>query len=154
MLQEKYDYAKEMALREINRRFTEYGGTTRTAGQDIITAGQDITQSAATAYDDAHSQGQEVNAAAAVSMGGATETIGKQLSTFAETIRDTAPQEGLMGSAAQTVANQLEGAGSYLQDQTFENMAQDIIALVRRYPMQSLLIGLGIGYMLSRRSER
>jgi len=154
MLQEKYGYAKEVALREIERRFTEYRGTTHTAGQDIKTAGQDITQSAATAYDDAHSQGQEVNAAAAKSMGGATETIGKQLSTFAETIRDTAPREGLMGSAAQTVANQIEDAGSYLQDQTFENMAHDLIALVRRYPMQSLLIGLGIGYLLSRRSEQ
>jgi len=154
MLQEKYGYAKEMALREVDRRFTEYRDTARTAGQDVKTAGQDIAQSAVNAYSDARSKVQEVGSAAAEKLGGATKTVGEQMSSVAATIRDTAPQEGLMGSAAKTVANQLEDAGSYLQDQTFENMSRDILALVRRYPLQSLLIGLGIGYLFSRRAER
>jgi hypothetical protein len=52
------------------------------------------------------------------------------------------------------VAHQLENAGSYLQDNTFENMARDVTGLIRRYPIHSLLIGLGVGYLFSRRSER
>jgi hypothetical protein len=41
-----------------------------------------------------------------------------------------------------------------LQDNTFENMARDVTTLIRRYPIQSLLVGLGVGYLFSRRSER
>jgi hypothetical protein len=33
-------------------------------------------------------------------------------------------------------------------------MINDLTALIRRYPMQSLLVGLGIGYLWTRRSER
>jgi uncharacterized protein YjbJ (UPF0337 family) len=154
MLQEKYGYAKEMALREVDRRFNEYGGTVRTTGQEIKNAGQDIAQSAANAYGDAQSKVQEVSSAAAEKMGDATKTVGEQMSSLAGTIRDNAPQEGVIGSAAKTVANQLDDAGAYLQDNTFDNMARDISGLVRRYPMQSLLIGLGIGYLFSQRSKR
>jgi uncharacterized protein YjbJ (UPF0337 family) len=154
MLQEKYGYAKEMALREVDRRFNEYGGTVRTTGQEIKNAGQDIAQSAANAYGDAQSKVQEVSSAAAEKMGDATKTVGEQMSSLAGTIRDNAPQEGVIGSAAKTVANQLDDPGAYLQDNTFDNMARDISGLVRRYPMQSLLIGLGIGYLFSQRSKR
>jgi len=154
MLQEKYGYAKDVALREVDRRFNEYGSTARTIGQEIKNAGQDIAQSASNAYGDAKAKVQEVSSAATEKMGGATKTVGEQMSALAGTIRDNAPQEGAMGSAAKTVANQLDDAGSYLQDKTFENMARDLSGLVRRYPMQSLLIGLGIGYLFSRRSER
>jgi hypothetical protein len=59
-----------------------------------------------------------------------------------------------MGSAAKTVADQLESAGSYLQDHTVDNMARDLTSLIRRYPMQAMLVGLGIGYLMSRRSVR
>jgi hypothetical protein len=52
------------------------------------------------------------------------------------------------------VANQLDAAGSYLKDNGFDNMGRDLTALIRRYPVQSLLIGLGIGYWLARNSEK
>jgi hypothetical protein len=33
-------------------------------------------------------------------------------------------------------------------------MTRDLTGLIRRYPLQSLLIGFGIGYLLARNSER
>jgi len=162
MLQEKYGYAKEMALREVDRRFQEYGiqssegvsGMARNVGQEMKNAGQNVAQSAANAYGDAKVKAQELGTAAAGKVGGATKAVGETMSSWAGTIRESAPQEGTIGSAAKTVANQLENAGSYLQDNTFENMARDVTTLIRRYPIQSLLVGLGVGYLFSRRSER
>lgn len=154
MLQEKYGYAKDMALREIDRRFQEYGGRTRDAGQEMKSMANDLSQSASQTYSDAKAKAQEMGSAAAEKVGGAAKTVGEKMSSWAGTLRDSAPQEGTMGSAAKTVANQLESAGSYLQDKNFDNMAQDVTTLIRRYPMQSLLVGLGIGYLISRRSAR
>lgn len=164
MLQEKYGYAKDMALREVERRFNEYGGQSRSqegygssaraAGQDMKDAAQDLSQSATNAYGDAKAKVQEVGSAAAEKVSGATKTVGEKMTSLADTIRENAPQEGTIGTAAKTVANQLNDAGSYLQEHNFENMAQDVTGLIRRYPMQSLLVGVGIGYLFSRRSAR
>jgi hypothetical protein len=33
-------------------------------------------------------------------------------------------------------------------------MGTDLVDVIRRYPVSSLLIGLGIGYLLARRSDR
>jgi hypothetical protein len=155
MLQEKYGYAKDMALREVERRFQEYSGqSSSNAGQEIKNAAYDISQNAATTYNDAKTKAQELGTAAAEKVGGATKAVGEKMSSLAGTLRGSAPQEGTIGSAAQTVANQLDNAGSYLQDNTFENMARDVTGLIRRYPIQSLLVGLGIGYLFSRRSGR
>jgi uncharacterized protein YjbJ (UPF0337 family) len=35
-----------------------------------------------------------------------------------------------------------------------QKMGNDLVECVRRYPVSSLLIGLGIGYLLARRSDR
>ena len=155
MLQEKYGYAKDMALREVERRFQEYSGqSVSNAGQEMKNAGHDISQSAANAYSDAKAKAQEVGSAAAEKVADTSKAVGEKISSLAGTIRENAPQEGTIGSAAKTVANQLDSAGSYLQDSNFENMAKDVTGLIRRYPIHSLLVGLGIGYLFSRRSER
>lgn len=126
----------------------------RSVGQEMKNAGQNVAQSAANAYGDAKAKAQELGSTAAEKVGGATKAVGETMSSWAGTIRESAPQEGTLGSAAKTVANQLESAGSYLQDNTFENMARDVTTLIRRYPIQSLLVGFSIGYLFSRRSER
>lgn len=113
-----------------------------------------LSQSAANAYEYAKSKTQEFGTSAADRVNGATKTVGETMSALAGTIRANASQEGTLGSAAQTMANQLDTAGSYLQDKTFESMAQDVAGLIRRYPLQTVLVGLGLGYLFSRRSER
>jgi len=146
-LQEKYGYTKDMAQREMERRFKEYGSQMGNAGRDMY-------QNAAKTYDNMKDKAQEMGAAASEKVSGATSAVGEKMSSLAGTIRENLPQEGTMGSAATTVADSLESAGSYLQDHTFENMARDLTSVIRRYPIQALLVGLGIGYLLSRNSER
>jgi uncharacterized protein YjbJ (UPF0337 family) len=78
----------------------------------------------------------------------------------AETIKDKAYD--LSATAASKarevtagVTSGLEKAGSYFKEERVENIAADLIALVRRYPVQSALIGIGLVYLLfgSRSSE-
>ncbi len=41
-------------------------------------------------------------------------------------------------------------ATDYVQHQGVEGVVQDLEILIRRYPLQALLIGLGCGYFFSR----
>jgi hypothetical protein len=59
-----------------------------------------------------------------------------------------------MGTAATTVANKLDAAGSYLQAKDVDHMMGDLTGVIRRYPIPALLIGLGIGYLLAGRARR
>jgi len=164
MLQEKYGYAKDMALREVERRFQEYSGQGRSSeglsggatnmGQDMKNAANDLSQSASNAYGEAKAKAQELGAVAAEKVGGATKAVGEKMSSLAGTIRESAPQQGTMGSAAKSVANQLDTTATYLQDTNVDNMVKDVTGLIRRYPLYSMLAGLGIGYLFSRRSRR
>ena len=76
------------------------------------------------------------------------------MNSMAKSLRGAAPEQGMMGSAALSVADGLNVAGSYLQENTFENMGRDVTNLIRRYPVQAFFVGLGIGYLFYRRSER
>jgi uncharacterized protein YjbJ (UPF0337 family) len=52
------------------------------------------------------------------------------------------------------VAGSLETAGSYLQEKDFRSIAADFAGLVRKHPVQSVLIGAGLIYLLSRSRSR
>jgi uncharacterized protein YjbJ (UPF0337 family) len=52
------------------------------------------------------------------------------------------------------VASGLETAGSYLKEKDFGNIAADFAGLVRKHPVQALLIGAGLIYLLSRSTNR
>jgi hypothetical protein len=69
-------------------------------------------------------------------------------------IRDKAPHEGAVGTAATSVANKLDAAGSYLQEKKVDHIVGDLTNTIRRYPIPALLIGLGIGYLLAGRMRR
>jgi uncharacterized protein YjbJ (UPF0337 family) len=48
-------------------------------------------------------------------------------------------------AAATSVTSTVSGAGTYLQD-----MPGDFVGLIRRYPIPSLLVGIGVGFLLAR----
>jgi ElaB/YqjD/DUF883 family membrane-anchored ribosome-binding protein len=57
---------------------------------------------------------------------------------------------GSVGSAATTVADKLDTAGSYLQEKDTDQLLQDLEALIRRKPVESLLVAAGAGFVLSK----
>lgn len=90
----------------------------------------------------------DLAAAGAQKAGQATAAVGEQLTSLAGTIRQKAPHDGMMGSAATSVADTLQAGGRYLQQHDLDELAGHVASLVRRYPMQSILAGLGVGFLL------
>jgi len=52
--------------------------------------------------------------------------------------------------AAQKLTGSVDSARSYFQDKIVDELTTDLLTLVRRYPVQSCIIGLGIGYLLAK----
>jgi hypothetical protein len=80
--------------------------------------------------------------------------VGERIGSLADVIREKAPHGGTMGTAATTVADKLDAAGSYLQQKKVDHLMGDLSGMIRRYPISALLIGFGIGYLLAGRPRR
>jgi uncharacterized protein YjbJ (UPF0337 family) len=135
LVQEKYGYTRDHAEQEVERRFKEIGDKTTGVVANITAKAQELGATAA----------NKANEAATV--------VGEKIGSLANVIREKAPHEGAMATAATSVVDGLESASSYLQEKKFEHLAKDVTALVRTYPVQSLLIGVGLGYLLARRAR-
>ena len=75
-------------------------------------------------------------------------TVGERIRSMAESIRQAAPEGGRVGSAAHAVADTLKSGGDYLAQRGVSDIASDVREVVRRYPMQSFWIGIGLGVLL------
>ena len=135
MLQEKYGYTREAAQQEVERRFREYDDRVETSNP-------------------AHTSGSAEEGAGNGSGVQATAAVGEKIGSLADVIREKAPHEGAVGTAATAVAQKLDVAGSYLQEKDLDHVLSDVSSMIRRYPVPSLLIGLGIGYLLARSVRR
>jgi hypothetical protein len=98
-------------------------------------------------------QGAISTAATAVADG--LESAQGAISTAAATVSGGLESaQGAISTAATAVSGGLESASSYLQEKKFEEMATDLTALIRNYPVQSLVVGVGLGYLLARLTAR
>lgn len=79
-----------------------------------------------------------------------TSAAGVRLKDLGESMAQNTPKEGLLGSASQRVAQGLEQGGEYLARTGLSGAAGDLTELVRRNPLPSVLVGLGIGYLIGR----
>jgi ElaB/YqjD/DUF883 family membrane-anchored ribosome-binding protein len=78
----------------------------------------------------------------------ALSRAGQGMTSLADQLRQNAPQEGMLGSAASATADRLRQGGQYLQEHGVSDIAGDMGSLVRRYPLPSLCIGFGFGFLL------
>jgi uncharacterized protein YjbJ (UPF0337 family) len=146
LIQEKYGYARNQAQREVERHLQEYSDTMGGSnGSWMQEAGGAVASMTAKA--------QELGATAASKAGEAVTVVGETMGSLAGVIRDHAPHEGAIATAATAVAGGLESAGSYLHEKDYANLATDLTALVRHYPIQALVVGVGLGYWLARSTK-
>ena len=134
-VQEAYGYERHYAEQEVDRRFKEFNEKSGGAVANLT------------------SKAQELGASAAGKANDAATAVGDKMESLALTIRANAPSEGRVGTAASTIADGLTSASSYLRAQKYTNRAKDVTGLVRTYPIHSLLIGVGVGYLLARRTR-
>jgi hypothetical protein len=76
------------------------------------------------------------------------------MESLAASIYERTPRHGPIGTATNKVAAGLESASYYLKRKKFEHLGEDFRGLVRRYPLQSLVVGLGLGFLLAGRKKR
>jgi hypothetical protein len=84
----------------------------------------------------------------------ATHALGSGMQSLAGSMREKLPHEGVVGSAASTLAGGLESGGQYLQEGGLKGIAQDVTNLIRRNPVPAMLIGLAVGFILARATTR
>jgi uncharacterized protein YjbJ (UPF0337 family) len=150
VVQEKYGYAREKAQQEVERRFKEYGD--KMSGSDN-SGRQDTAAAVAGGPANAPNEGPIATTVAAVADG--VESAQGAISTAATAVADGwESAQGAISTAATAVADGVGSASSYLQEKKFEEMATDLTALIRQYPVQSLLVGVGLGYILARLTPR
>jgi uncharacterized protein YjbJ (UPF0337 family) len=85
---------------------------------------------------------------------GAKSAVGSGMSSLAGTIRQSAPHQGMLGTAAEAVADRLEAGGQYLQQSSLGDMGEDVAGMIRQYPVASLLAVFGIGFLLGSAMRR
>ena len=61
---------------------------------------------------------------------------------------------GKASEAATAVRSGVEKASSYFQEKSFDSIGSDVAAIVRKYPVQAVLIGIGLGIWLARSGKR
>lgn len=115
---------------------------------------ENVRDKAEDVVSDVKDKAQQVSGQVADRADAATTTVGAKMTDAAQTIREKAPMSGPVADVADTAADTLQRAGTYLQQQDLADMRADLEGLIRRHPMESLLIGLGIGYLLARSTRR
>ena len=79
-----------------------------------------------------------------------THRVGSGMEQLAGTLRESAPTQGYLGTAASRVADTLESGGRYLQEEGLSGLADDLTGMIKRNPIPALLVGIGIGFLLAR----
>ena len=114
----------------------------------------DVKDKAQQVAGDVKDKAQEISSQVADRADAATTTVGEKMNDAAFALRQNAPNTGPLADAADTAADTLQRAGTYLQEQDLSDMRTDIENLIRRHPVESLLVGFGLGYLLARGMRR
>ncbi len=78
------------------------------------------------------------------------QSVAQGMGSAAERLRERVSHEGRAGKVAARVAETLESGSRYLSEHDVPEIADDVTELVKRYPIQSMWIGLGVGFVLGR----
>ena len=78
-------------------------------------------------------------------------SIGHTMHSAAQTIRGAKKSTG---AALDTIADGIDHSTDYLSEQGIAGVVEDLETLIRRHPFQTLLIGVSVGYLLSRSRQR
>jgi len=129
------DKAKEVASNMADKAKDAASGVVEKVKDMASTAGQAVGSAATTV---GHRAEDAVGA------------VGSGMHSLGETIHDRAPESGVLGKAADCVANTLEAGGRYLEEKKLSGMAGDVTDMIRRNPIPALLVGIGLGFLLAR----
>jgi len=109
--------------------------------QQAAEKGRDMAQTAA-------DKAREMGTAVRDRVESGVTSVGSSIRSAADTIREHVPEGGMLGSAASQLTGTLENTGRYLEERGVSGAAEDLTTLIRRNPVPSVLIGIGLGILL------
>lgn len=78
--------------------------------------------------------------------------VGNYIDSTTETIQSKLRQTGKdVGEVVTAVSDHVKSSTDYLQQQGVSGLIDDVEELIRRYPLHTFLLGIGVGFLLSRR---
>ena len=158
VIQEKYGYTREKAQREVEEHLKDYGDTMdgpRGNGKRDAVPHEGAIATAKTAVAEGLEWAEGAIATAKTAVAEGVESAQGAVAAAKTAVADGVESaQGAIATAKTAVADGVESASSYLQDRKFEDMATDLTAMIRRYPVQSLVVGVGLGYLLARLTTR
>jgi len=119
----------------------------KTAAQDGAARAGEMAQQAASAVTD---KSREAFQQAGVQADRAAAAMGTQVASAGDGLRSRLPDNGMLKDAGERVASALETSGRYLEEHKLSGSMEDLTTLVKRYPLQSIAIGVGIGFLFAR----
>lgn len=129
---------------EMKQQGQQAADQAREKGEELAAKGED-------AMDQAKARADELGNTAHTKADEGIDKASEGLSTAATRLREQGEQqEGQVGQVAANAADKLESASGYLREHDSNQMVNDLEDLVRRRPMESLLVAAGIGLVLSR----
>jgi hypothetical protein len=90
----------------------------------------------------------EMASTAAEKTDDAISSVGQRMTSMAGSLRQSAPREGVIGSAATAVADRLETGGRYLQQHGVGEMTDELAGVIRRNPLPALGVAFGVGVLI------
>lgn len=80
-----------------------------------------------------------------------TARAGVGIQELGDRLSHSTPHEGMLGSASQSVASAVKGGGEYIESAKLSGITEDIARVIRRNPIQAVLIAIGLGWYVGRR---
>lgn len=118
-------------------------GQARDAAGNMMDKARDLASNAG-------DKAREMGSSALKQADSAAASVGGGMQSLADKIKHTGPSHGVLGSASGAVADTIDSAGRYLQDQGLSGAADDLTKMVRNHPMPAVLLAIGLGFMLAR----
>jgi len=78
------------------------------------------------------------------------DRVGSGMTSAADSLREHAPDKGMLHTAAGKVADTLESGGQYLKEEGLTGVADDLTNLIKRNPIPALLVGICLGVLIAR----
>jgi hypothetical protein len=139
------DKAGAATAKQATGKVQELASSVAQTLQDVAS---DVSHKAQDWASNVANKAQETAAAAVDKTNDGIAAVGHQMNSLGGTVRKAAPHDGVIGSAATTVADKLQAGGRYLEGHGLQDMGNDVTAVVRHYPLQSVLVGFGLGCLL------
>jgi hypothetical protein len=75
---------------------------------------------------------------------------GREAQRVGEQLSRNTPHSGILGNVSQSVARTVTEGGEYMECSKLSGMRHDLAALIRRNPVPTIFIAMGLGWIASR----